>query len=118
MPAEQPDREGEDRPIAGRLGRSLSLRSDRPAEERPLVIEHRQPLIYMLCAAAELEHALMCEYLFAAFSLKRSVDEGLTDDQLAAVERWRSEILTVAKQEMLHLASTAISPRHSRPAPT
>ena len=43
------------------------------------MIEHREPLIYMLCAAAELEHALMCEYLFAAFTLKRSVEEGLTD---------------------------------------
>lgn len=122
MPSERGGQEGEDRPIAGRLGRSLSLRSDRPAEERPLVIEHRQPLIYMLCAAAELEHALMCEYLFAAFSLKRSVDEGLTDEQLAAVERWRSEILTVAKQEMLHLAinsnlvtALGASPHLSRP---
>jgi len=37
-----------------------------PPRYRPLVIEHREPLIYMLCAAAELEHALMCEYLFAA----------------------------------------------------
>jgi hypothetical protein len=113
---------GEDQPIAGRLGRSLALRSDNPSEERPLVIEHRQPLIYMLCAAAELEHALMCEYLFAAFSLKRSVEEGLSDGQLAAVERWRSEILIVAKQEMLHLAinsnlvtALGASPHLSRP---
>ena len=91
-------------------------------DERAIVIEHRSPLIYMLCAAAELEHALMCEYLFAAFSLKRSADEGLTHEQLAAVERWRSTILTVAKQEMLHLAiacnlltSIGVSPHLSRP---
>ncbi len=91
-------------------------------DERAIVIEHRSPLIYMLCAAAELEHALMCEYLFAAFSLKRSVDEGLTHEQLAAVERWRSTILGVAKQEMLHLAiacnlltSIGVSPHLSRP---
>ena len=76
----------------------------------------------MLCAAAELEHALMCEYLFAAFTLKRSVDEGLTQDQLDAVDRWRSAILMVAKQEMLHLAinsnlitSLGASPHLSRP---
>ena len=87
-----------------------------------MVIEHREPLIYMLCSAAELEHALMCEYLFAAFSLKRSVDEGLSEEQLAAVERWRSTILAVAKQEMLHLAincnlvtSLGASPHLSRP---
>jgi hypothetical protein len=86
------------------------------------VIEHREPLIYMLCAAAELEHALMCEYLFAAFSLKRATDEGLNEEQLAAVERWRQTLLFVAKQEMLHLAincnlvnALGASPHLSRP---
>lgn len=90
--------------IGGRLRRVLELRTRRPLHERDLAIEHREPLIYMLCTAAELEHALMCEYLFAAFSLKRSVDEGLTEEQLAMVNRWRSTVLLVAKQEMLHLA--------------
>lgn len=64
--------------IEGRLRSVLDLRSEQHVDERAIVIEHRSPLIYMLCTAAELEHALMCEYLFAAFSLKRSVDEGLT----------------------------------------
>jgi len=108
--------------IEGRLRNVLDLRSERHVDERAIVIEHRSPLIYMLCTAAELEHALMCEYLFAAFSLKRSVDEGLTHEQLAAVDRWRSTILMVAKQEMLHLAiacnlltSIGVSPHLSRP---
>src|SRR5262252_10559031 len=108
--------------IEGRLRNVLDLRSEQHMHERAIVIEHRSPLIYMLCTAAELEHALMCEYLFAAFSLKRSVDEGLTREQLAAVERWRSTILMVAKQEMLHLAiacnlltSVGIGPHLSRP---
>jgi len=90
--------------------------------ERPFVIEHREALIYMLCEAAEIEHALMCEYLFAAFSLKQRVEEGLTPEQLASVERWRSVMYQVAAQEMLHLALvqnllTAIgaSPHLSRP---
>ncbi len=90
--------------------------------EPALVIEHREALIYMICAAAELEHALMCEYLFAAFSLKETTDEGLSQQQLAAVKRWRSAILGVAGQEMLHLALTAnmltalgASPHLSRP---
>jgi hypothetical protein len=34
-------------------------------EPEPFVIEHREALIYMLCQAAELEHGLMCQYLFA-----------------------------------------------------
>ncbi len=83
------------------------------------MIEHREALVYMICEAAELEHALMCEYLFAAFSLKR---EGLSAEQQALVERWRSVVVGVAVQEMMHLAITAnlltalgASPHLSRP---
>jgi Ferritin-like len=93
-----------------------------PSTEPALVIEHREALIYMICAAAELEHALMCEYLIAAFSLKETTNEGLSEEQLVAVNRWRSVIFGVASQEMLHLALTAnmltamgASPHLSRP---
>src|SRR5262245_19536835 len=58
----------------------------------------------MLCEAAELEHGIMCQYLFAAFSLKQSAGEGLTEAELAAVIRWRKQVSHVATQEMLHLA--------------
>jgi hypothetical protein len=68
------------------------------------VFEHREALIYMLYEAAELEHGIMCQYLFAAFSLKRSADEGLTEEELATVQRWRKVITHVATEEMLHLA--------------
>ncbi|MBV9604269.1 MAG: CDGSH iron-sulfur domain-containing protein [Solirubrobacterales bacterium] len=68
------------------------------------MIEHREALIYMLCEAAELEHGIMCQYLFAAFSLKQREDEGLTAVELAAVDRWRKTISHVATEEMLHLA--------------
>ena len=70
----------------------------------PVVVEHREELIFLLRQAAELEHTIMCEYLFAAFTLKQRADEGLTADQVAAVDRWRKQILAVAKQEMLHFA--------------
>src|SRR5919198_1020048 len=72
--------------------------------ERPIVIEDREELIYMLCEASELEHMIMCEYLFAAFSLKHDVSEGLTAAQVEAVRRWERIISGVAAQEMLHLA--------------
>ncbi|MFN8532018.1 MAG: ferritin-like protein [Dehalococcoidia bacterium] len=72
--------------------------------EPPIVVESREELIYLLCEAAEIEHMLMCEYLFAAFSLKRSTDEGLTAEQFDAVKRWERTIARVASQEMLHLA--------------
>ena len=90
--------------------------------EPPIVVEHRQQLIYLLREAAELEQTIMCEYLFAAFTMKQRADEGLTQAQLEAVDRWRKTILTVAKQEMLHLTLvqnllTAIgaAPHLSRP---
>jgi hypothetical protein len=73
----------------------------------PVVATTREELLFLLCEASELEHLLMCEYLFAAFSLKRSADEGLTADQLQAVRRWERVIVGVAVQEMLHLAQAS-----------
>jgi hypothetical protein len=50
--------------------------------EPAIVVERRKDLTYLLCQAAELEHAVMCEYLYAAFSLKSTAGPGLRDDQL------------------------------------
>jgi hypothetical protein len=88
----------------GRLAQLIASRGGKAAAEAPFVIEHREALIYMLCEAAELEHGIMCQYLFAAFSLKRSTDEGLTDGELVAVNRWQRVVAHVATEEMLHLA--------------
>ena len=90
--------------------------------EKPIVIEHRDALIYLLNEAAELEHAIACQYLYAGFSLKRRVEEGLTEQQLQAVNRWRATILKIATEEMLHLAlvnnllsAVGAAPRVGRP---
>src|SRR6185437_16441773 len=93
-------------PAAGRgkLAQVLETRGGRAAPEAPFVIEHREALIYMLCQAAELEHGIMCQYLFAAFSLKQHAEEGLTPEELEAVKRWRRTIAHVGTEEMLHLA--------------
>src|ERR1700738_145405 len=88
----------------GRLAQVIATRGGLAPPEAPFVIEHREALIYMLCEAAELEHGIMCQYLFGAFSLKQSEDEGLSGDELAAANRWRKQVLHVATQEMLHLA--------------
>jgi Ferritin-like len=88
----------------GKLAQVIASRGGLAAPEAPFVIEHREALIYMLCEAAELEHGIMCQYLFAAFSLKQSEDEGLTATELEAVLRWRKAISHVATEEMLHLA--------------
>src|SRR5262245_21133444 len=88
----------------GPLAEVIASRGGKAEPEAPFVIEHREALIYMLCEAAELEHGIMCQYLFATFSLKQREDEGLTADALEAVLRWRRAVAHVATEEMLHLA--------------
>src|ERR1700687_1412144 len=106
----------------GRLAQMIATRGGLAPPEAPFVIEHREALIYMLCEASELEHGIMCQYLYAAFSLKQSEDEGLTKEEVLAVQRWRKQISHVATQEMLHLslvqnllAAIGAAPHLSRP---
>ena len=72
--------------------------------EPPLRVERREELVWLLAQACELEHGLMCEYLFAQFTLKRTQAEGLNAEQLAKVAAWEAVLVDVIKQEMLHLA--------------
>src|SRR5258706_2057366 len=65
----------------------------------------RERLLHALYEAAELEHNLMCTYLYAAFSLRSGVPEGLSAAEAEAVERWRRTILNVATDEMGHLTA-------------
>jgi len=68
----------------------------------PILTPTREQLIHALYEAAELEHNLMCTYLYAAFSLKDGEAEGLSDDEAAAVKRWRRAIIDIAVEEMSH----------------
>lgn len=72
--------------------------------EAPPLLPTREQLIHALYEAAEIEHNLMCTYLYAAFSLKDEI-EGLNADEAEAVKRWRRAILDVAIEEMGHLAA-------------
>src|SRR3954464_14816602 len=65
----------------------------------------REALLGALYEAAELEHNLMCTYLYAAFSLRSGEGEGLTQAEAVAVARWRQTIIDVAIDEMGHLAA-------------
>jgi hypothetical protein len=105
----------------GALTNVLATR-DEADPEAPIVLEHREALVYTLGKAAELEHLVMCQYLYAAFSLKEKEEEGLTPEQLAAVKRWRKELMHIGAQEMLHLAlvqnvltAVGAAPRLARP---
>jgi Ferritin-like len=59
----------------------------------------RDYLIMLLHVAAELEHALMVEYLYAAYSLG---GKGAATHE-REVRAWRDAILTIAREEMGHL---------------
>ena len=74
-----------------------------PAEP-PIRVDSREELVYLLGEACEIEHSLLCEYLYAQFSLKRSAAEGVAPEQLARIQAWEATIIDVIKQEMLHLA--------------
>lgn len=67
------------------------------------MIKTREELIYLLTQAAELEHLLICQYLYTAFSIKRSEAEGLTPLQQNAVDEWGQLLLLISRQEMEHL---------------
>lgn len=89
-----------------------------PAPQPP----SREQLLYWLHEAAEIEHHLMCCYLYAAFSLKRD-DAAWTPAQRAAVAGWRRSITAVAMEEMTHLAlvgnlvnALGAAPHFNRPA--
>jgi CDGSH-type Zn-finger protein/uncharacterized Fe-S cluster protein YjdI len=71
----------------------------------PAALTQREVLLHALYEAAELEHNLMCTYLYAAASLKDGEREGLRAGEAAAVGRWRQVLLGVAIEEMGHLAA-------------
>jgi len=71
----------------------------------PAALTQREVLLHALYEAAELEHNLMCTYLYAAASLKDGEREGLGAGEAAAVRRWRQALLGVAIEEMGHLAA-------------
>ena len=77
------------------------------APEPEIVIGTREQLLHLLAEAAEIEHTLMCSYLYAAFSLKRAGESDVSEVQGDALERWRKTIIDVAVEEMGHLVIVA-----------
>jgi CDGSH-type Zn-finger protein/uncharacterized Fe-S cluster protein YjdI len=69
------------------------------------LVTSREKLLHTLYEAAELEHNLMCTYLYAAFSLRSGDDDGLAPAEREAVASWRNEIVSVAVDEMSHLVA-------------
>lgn len=70
---------------------------------RPIApIRTREALIDVLGHAAEMEHAIMCQYLYAAFSLDMTAP-GLSPGDSETVRGFVMGCLLIARQEMEHL---------------
>jgi Ferritin-like len=69
------------------------------------LINTREELTYALYESAEIEHGLMIQYLFAALTMKKRLDEGITGAQQEMIRKWEGQILTVAREEMAHLGT-------------
>jgi hypothetical protein len=72
---------------------------DIPAHDPPL--SPRDEAVFLLHTGAEVEHALLVQYLYAAYSVKaaRDVPEG----HAAKVKSWKRTLLGIAREEMGHL---------------
>ena len=72
--------------------------------EPKIVINSREQLLYTLTEAAEIEHNLMCCYLYAAWSLKTEDGDGVDAAAQAELKSWQRAIFDIAIDEMTHLA--------------
>src|SRR5882724_13325243 len=81
--------------------------AERRKDKAPSRVAHKRPdmtwkdhLVMLLHIGAEIEHSLMVQYLYAAYSLGGTQ---VPPDRREMVKRWQDDILAVAKEEMGHL---------------
>ncbi|MBK5928402.1 ferritin-like domain-containing protein [Rhodobaculum claviforme] len=73
-----------------------------PAAHRPEHVSWQDHLVMLLHVGAEIEHGLMLQYLYAAYSI--DVD-GAPPEWRPVFRRWQDSILATAKEEMGHLVT-------------
>jgi Ferritin-like len=81
--------------------RTPSFLAKKLNHERPAGLTWPSFLVQLLHIASSVEHALMVQYLFAAYSLDPTQGKDGTEQQKIA--NWKNLILSVAKEEMGHL---------------
>lgn len=86
--------------LAERIGSGRLAAGPAQQVEVPPEFNGRDYAIFLLRIAAEIEHSLMAQYLFAAYSLG---GPGVPADRGADVRTWQETILGIAKEEMGHL---------------
>lgn len=65
----------------------------------------RLKAIYLLQVAAEVEHALMVQYLYAAYSLDEAFGQSDGTETTQIIDRWKRDIRLIARQEMAHFVT-------------
>jgi hypothetical protein len=65
----------------------------------------RLKAIYLLQVAAEIEHALMVQYLYAAYSLDEAFGQGDGTETTQIVDAWKRDLRLIARQEMAHFVT-------------
>jgi hypothetical protein len=90
--------------LAARLTRHLQF-SDRHRSRLELDVYKapRERAAYLLKVAADVEHSIMVQYLFAAWSL--GGPHLRHPKQIALAREWQDTILAIAREEMGHLAT-------------
>src|SRR5215471_7791280 len=64
----------------------------------------RLKAINLLQIAAEVEHALMAQYLYAAYSLDEAFAQG-EGETTSKIDRWKRDLRLIARQEMAHFVT-------------
>lgn len=72
---------------------------DIPMHDPPLA--PRDEVVFLLHTGAEIEHALLVQYLYAAYSLKSPKE--VPQEHAARVRAWKRTLLQIAREEMGHL---------------
>jgi hypothetical protein len=97
---------GRDLDLAGTLGamESLSFEFASPVEiVQDQELSKHQFAILLLQTAADIEHALLVQYLYAAYSLKLGLE--IPGASGFSTDTWQDTILGIAREEMGHLLS-------------
>lgn len=89
--------EGTGQPQQAAVAETLALPAQPPPE-----LSWPQYAVFLLHVAAEIEHALLVQYLFAAYTLDETI---VPEEDRPAVRRWQEIILGIAKEEMGHFIS-------------
>jgi hypothetical protein len=79
--------------FGGPVAAAIAL-TEVPVHDPPLA--PRDEAVFLLHIAAEIEHALLVQYLYAAYSLKPK-------DEVPGAGDWRRDLVKIAKEEMGHL---------------